>query len=385
MPLIQSIFCLHGYDERSRFFALSGISTLVFIIFSALFSSYFIVNILLIVLLTSILTLTTIRRLRDAKLKRNWQLVPGILFLITAIITLLLNNNTSYYLLLLPSLISALLLTYPSNNNNKKSDYIYGYYGPVDLSGYEQSTQNTIMHNQRIEPTLVGAGLETQFTSPTVIATKIDQSSANQKTRKIPNQEQSDIGELIRIQLTNNKKLQLGLTISLSIILLSVIIASVLTDGMENKQTQQVAGKSNTKQQDQLKQQPNINTSALITTKEQFLAMPDNFDLYLTPYQGLLLHWQADEVENGKIWSQLTAKGDKSCQVVNFNKGNGFRPLSVEVSNNIDYFASFSPLDTKALVQALAFQSSYSLCGYKFSLKGSQAALGKHNSYADFL
>ena len=132
-------------------------------------------------------------------------------------------------------------------------------------------------------------------------------------------------------------------------------------------------------------QQSNTNINNILASKTQHLAMPDNFALYLTPHQGILLHWQADNVTSGQLWSQLTAKGDKSCQIINFNKGNDFRPLSIEVEANTEYFASFSPLDSQALIQALAFQGSFSLCGYDFSLKGSQSVLGKHNSYAAFL
>ncbi len=382
VPLLQSIFCLQGYDERSRFFVLSGISLLAFILFSAIFASYFVVNLLFLLLLTSILTLTTIRRLRDAKLSKSWQLIPSVLFLITGVITLLLDNNISYYLLLLPSLVSALLLTYPSQNDGKEKNYIYGYYGPVDLASYLQSTKKPRKQNQRIEPTLASDSVNTHAVNHASIATQVEQNNNNQTDQQSTSQIQADLGELIRLKLLNNKRLQLGIVISLLAIFVTIVITSLLTSN--TKSTQLHEAEQNLSQE-QIIQQSNISGSKLIASRTQHLVMPDNFDLYLTPYKGILLHWQADSVATGQLWSQLTTKGDKSCQLINFNQGNDLRPLTIMVENNTEYFASFSPLDTQALIQALAFQGSFSLCGYDFSLKGSQAVLGKHNSYAFFL
>jgi hypothetical protein len=48
-------------------------------------------------------------------------------------------------------------------------------------------------------------------------------------------------------------------------------------------------------------------------------------------------------------------------------------------------FADFSPLDTQQLIQLIAFKRSFNLCDYDFSLKGSQAALGKHHAYAPYV
>ena len=125
--------------------------------------------------------------------------------------------------------------------------------------------------------------------------------------------------------------------------------------------------------------------SNIFSNKGQLLAMPDNFNLYLSTFQGIIIHWQADQVESGELWSQATATGDESCQAIKFNKGSSLRPLNVLVENGSDYYASFSPMDSKELVRALAFRGKFSLCGYSFSLKGSQAALGKNNNYAHYL
>jgi len=382
VPLLQSVFCLQGYDDRSRFFALSGTALLAFMLFSAIFSSYFVINVLFLFLLTTIVTLTTIRRLRDAKLNKNWQFVPSIVFFVTGVVTLLLSNNVSYYLLLIPALCSALLLTYPSKSNKRNNKYIYGYYGPIDLSSYKQGSLNTMSHSQRIEPTLASEGVNSHSMSYDPMATQVTQDNNNQIEQQTTNQDEADIGELIRLKLLTNKKLQLALIVAVSVIIVITFITSLLTKDVDNTQTQDV----NTElTKGQMLRQGKNEITELIAGKTQYLAMPDNFDLYLTPHRGILLHWQADEVSNGQLWSQLSTNGDNSCQVINFNKGNDFRPLTVEVENNTEYFASFSPLDTQALIRALAFRGNFSLCGYDFSLKGSQTALGKHDSYAGFL
>ena len=129
--------------------------------------------------------------------------------------------------------------------------------------------------------------------------------------------------------------------------------------------------------------------STLPISRKHPLTMPDNYTLYLSEHQGITINWQADEVSEGLLWSQLTAQGDTSCQQISFNKGESIRTLSVDVGTsagtNTDYYASFSPLDSKELIQALAFRGSFSLCGYDFSLKGSQAALGTNERYAKWV
>ena len=68
MPFLQAVFCLKGFDDRSRFFATAIISILGFIFLSAIFSGYLAVSFAILLLLTAILTCSTKRRLHDAKL-----------------------------------------------------------------------------------------------------------------------------------------------------------------------------------------------------------------------------------------------------------------------------------------------------------------------------
>lgn len=377
MPFLQAVFCLKGFDDRSRFFTTSIIAILGFTFCSAIFSNYLAVCFTILLILTLVLTCSTKRRLHDAKLNKNWQLVPGGLLLLTGVLSLFIENSGSYYLLILPTLSTALLLTYPSKNAKEKNNYILGYYGPVDLSRFKQETVVIKAHNQRIEPTLAADGASEQLYMNETIAEQ-GITPDNQFDYK-NDSNQVDIGELIRLTFLSNRKLQLGIIASVSLIFIAVLVNSAIN--VINPQQKKV----NDAELNEPKVLSKTVPKNILINKSHLLAMPDNFNLYLSEYQGVIIHWQADQVANGELWSQLSTNGDKSCQRIKFNKGSSIRPLTVLVENGSEYFASFSPLDSGELIQALAFRGKFSLCGYSFSLKGSQAVLGKHNQYAAFL
>jgi uncharacterized membrane protein YhaH (DUF805 family) len=377
VPFLQAVFCLKGFDDRSRFFATAIISLLGFIFISAIFSDALVISFTVLLLLTAVLTCSTKRRLHDAKLNKNWQLVPGGLLLLTGVLSLFIENSSSYYLLILPTLSVALLLTYPSKNIKARNKYILGYYGPVDLSLYIKAPVVMKSHNQRIEPTLVTDGTSEQFNINEAV--EAQSSTFDRQSEFKNNSEQIDVGELIRLKFLSNRKLQLGIIAGVSLIFIGVFLNSVF-----NAISQKSTDTNNT-----VLNEPQVLSNNAVTktlaNKNHLLAMPDNFNLYLSEYRGIIIHWQADNVTDGELWSQLSANGDKSCQNITFNKGSTIRPLTVFVENGSEYFASFSPLDSGELIQALAFRGNFTLCGYKFSLKGSQAVLGKNNQYAPFL
>ena len=377
MPFLQAAFCLKGFDDRSRFFTISIIAILGFIFCSAIFSSYIVVSFTILLILTAVLTCSAKRRLHDAKLNKNWQLVPGGLLLLTGVLSLLLENSSSYYLLILPVLSAALLLTYPSKGTKEKNNYILGYYGPVDLSRYKQKNVVMKTHNQRIEPTLAANGASEQLYAYDTIAEQ--NITPNEQSDYDTESKHADIGELIRITFLGNRKLQLGIIAIVSLIFIAVLVNSAINAINPPQEN------TNSVELGEAKVSPNNVPVNILANKNHLLAMPDNFNLYLSEYQGVIIHWQADQVANGELWSQLSINGDKSCQSIKFNKGSSIRPLTVLVENGSEYFASFSPLDSGELIQALAFRGKFSLCGYSFSLKGSQAVLGKHNQYAPFL
>ena len=344
---------------------------------------------ILLLLCCTVLHLTTLRRLRDAKLNRKFHFISSTLLLIVGLGIIFSQSAFSYLFLAIPISSSLFLLTYPSHDDNNKK-YIWGYAGPVDLSDLKQ--ESSYRKTRRIEPTLVGE----QVLSASLDDTGFDYSDTNDSYAQYanstsesyneqtedssrPTSGKADIGELIRTKILVNKKFQLFAGIAIGVLLLGIIISSLLTVFRDN-----VDGEILNNEAEYLQGKKALENSSTIE-RSNLLEMPDNFSLYFSQYQGVVIHWQADEVDDGELWSQLSTEGDKSCAAIQFNKGNDIRPLRVDVENSSDYFAIFSPLDTKSMIQALAFRGNFSLCGYKFSLKGSQAVLGKHSQYGQYI
>ena len=240
------------------------------------------------------------------------------------------------------------------------------------MSDYQQGQQA----KYRIEPTLVGNNAAS-FNHDEQALLQARHSAAYNTS-----EQQTDIGEIIRLKLLSNRKAQLIIAIILAITLIGVAASLLMAPLSETEQVQITHAAQKT-----------LEKTQNIIERKHPLAMPDDFSLFISQHQGVIINWQADEVSSPLLWSQSSAQGDNSCQQISFNKGSPIRTLSVRVENNSsmassaynNYFASFSPLDSEVLIQALAFRGSFSLCGYDFSLKGSQAAIGKHAEYAKWV
>ena len=126
-------------------------------------------------------------------------------------------------------------------------------------------------------------------------------------------------------------------------------------------------------------------TTVNLNNRHHKVTLPDNFSVLATDYNGIVISWQAETSQAQKLWDIQTTEGDKSCQAITFNNGESYRSLNVLVENGQQYFANFSPLDNASIVKAIALRGSFNLCGYNFSLKGSQAVLGKHPFYSELL
>ena len=375
MQFLKSLFCLQGFDSRTRFSAICSATYIIFIMIASAFTGKILISIVLLILFSVIIALASLRRLHDAKLNKNWLFAPSLTFALVSLIIILSAQHSSYYLLVIPALCSAVLLTYPSA---AKRNFILGYDGPVDMKEYQQETHLGKDAKFRIEPTLVGENSINLNNDDTAVMQthQVDGKSYSQASTSYNNQ--VDLGELIRLKLLSNKKAPLAI-VALVVLTLIAVAVSWLTNYLSA--TNDAITADTTNQQ--------IASDRVTSTRAYPLAMPDNYQLYLSEYQGITINWQADEISTPLMWSQLSAQGDESCQEISFNKGEPIRTLSVQVENiegvKSDYFASFSPLDSQALIQALAFSGNFTLCGYNFSLKGSQAALEKNNKYAQWI
>lgn len=379
MQFLKSLFCLQGLDNRARFFAICSAIYVIFIMLISAFADSAFISITILAFFIPILALTSLRRLQDAQLNKKLLFIPTTLFALTALIIIFSEQNSSYYLLFISAMCLAVLLTYPSisTKNSAPLNYILGYCGPVDMSEYQQASHKGKQATLRIEPSLVGDN-SVNLNNEEQSILQIHQSASSDNE----NEQRIDLGEMVRLKLVNNRKAQVIIIGVLTIVLVSIATSWIMGGASNNESSQTI-------------QLPKVIAEKTNDSLERnhSLTMPDNFTLFLSQYQGVIINWQADEVNSPLLWSQSNAQGDKSCQQISFNKGNPIRSLTVTVEKSItdnsgiynNYFASFSPLDSKALIQALAFRGNFTLCGYNFSLKGSQAALGQNKNYGNWV
>ncbi len=369
VQLLKSLFCWQGFDNRNRFFVIQSATYLSFIVLSSIFAHSVIFSFIVLALSIALCATTTRRRLNDSELNKTWLFAPCALLLLMGCIIIFTDHHSAYWLLILPALLSSLLLTYPAKNNKS---YILGYFGPIDLSEFA-NTSKTRRTGSRIEPTLAHATNQQNYQKDyqQEVEAPFSHSVENTATEDSLSNE-PDIGEGIRLALLQNRTTVIAIGSVLLLILSAVFISSFFSS----------SGASSTSISAENNQQSTVENKL---ERLHQVTLPDEFSLMLSPYNGLTIAWQADESNTDKPWSQLTAHGDKSCSVIKFNNGDTIRTLEVNVENMTQYFASFSPLDSNKIVKSLALRGSFSLCGYSFSLKGSQAVLGKHPKYADFL
>jgi hypothetical protein len=363
---LKSLFCLTGSDNRSRFIAIHFSCYLLFAIFSAVFSFSGLLSFLVLSLFASICTLSTKRRLNDANLSIAWLLAPTGSFLIAGLIIIISDYTPSYWLLLLPLIISILLMTYKSQKNS----HILGYCGSVDLSGYVKK-QGSFLNKQRIEPTFNQNGVDHSQVN-TYQDTRqnfVDNAKVSAETHK---QSSDDFGEAIRLKLFNIKNKTLILSILTLFVLVSIILVAV--SSFLNDEQRITPDKSD--------KTPSIESKQDLLHK---ITLPDNFSLFVSAFDGITIKWQGAAVQDEFLWQQDTAQGDNTCQAITYDNGEMIRTLDVIQADKSDNLARFSPLDTKVIVRNIAMRSSFTLCGYTFSLKGSQSILGKHRYYSTYL
>lgn len=373
MLLLNSLFCLHGYDNRLRF-AIINFSIYIVALFSnAVFSSSKNLLILVIILLSVICAITTKRRLKDAELNNTWLLYPCCSFLLVQLLIIFTDNKHAYWLIIIPISFSLFLLTYREKKSRK---YILGYFGPIDLHVYVKSDKNNKQQHSRIEPTLYSqssnSNIDSRYVGESTIDNNQNPTLNNPRSDHDFQLKTKDIGEQIRKRLLSNKKILKVYLILIATLILSVIITLLLTDPATTETT--------------------LSTETIVDTpindaneKLYPVTLPDSFTLLLSEDHGVIVRWQSEFSENKQIWSQSTAQGDKQCLNIEFNNGNKIRTLSASIENQSDYFAYFSPLDTKSILTNMSLRNKFSLCGYSFSLKGSQAVLGKHPAYAEYI
>lgn len=325
---------------------------------------------------TVVITCATKRRLTDAKLTKNWLYTPSLSFSVIGLIIISFNHQALYWLTLISASLSSILLTYPGRNNVR---YAYGYDGPVNLT----TEKNSTYRNQRIEPTLTNqpspGNLDNNGNYPTIDNHTYQSTQTHndvyQNGASHSGKSSQDIGELIRNKLLNNQNSKYTILGLLAIITIAMITSLILS----------LSQPSETIINSTEENVESSNTQYAIMDRKNSITLPDDFSLLTTPFNGLIVQWQADTSSENTLWDIRHATGEESCQSITFNNDDSFRTTIVQVENMNVYVAEFSPLDTKSILKSIAIRGDFTLCGYSFSLKGSQAALGKHHFYAEIL
>ena len=262
------------------------------------------------------------------------------------------------YALLIPLIISLYLSLISSNTNSKDNSrsYILGYNGPIDLGEYSHNRPSFTQQSLRIEPVFLSDNLIHNLNHKQ----EHHRQNINTSIREEPLTTSSTLPVN---NFFNNKKNYIFILLAV----LCIFIAATFFLSISTTQNNQ----------------PTI-TEKAPPTRLSRVDFPGQFSLMLSEYKGLIIHWQSDNTDNNEVWSIHSAQGEKLCQNIIFDHDKKIRTTTVTIEAN-NYFANFSPLDTVALIQAIALKKSFSLCGVSFSLKGSHALLGKHVDYAELI
>lgn len=129
----------------------------------------------------------------------------------------------------------------------------------------------------------------------------------------------------------------------------------------------------------------NLNIVTGLNNTQYKVAFHDNFSLMTNAYKGVVINWQGEHSEKNTLWDIRRTTGNKACEYMQLNSKDRYRTISVINDDVKGYLAYFSPLDSESIIKSLARKNSFTLCGYEFSLKGSQTLLGKHTYYSNFL
>ncbi len=361
MPLLQSLFCFKGYDNGRRFLIINIACYLLFILLSSALAKAPVLLALLVLICTPILLTSAIRRAHDANFGQWLSILPIMVFLLNLFGITYIEHIAAWGLLILAIFVTAGFGLFSQPGIKRNFQYTFGYFGPIDFAGNKSQSFKDF---QRIEPTLAAQQNEKQthgddlfFNQPLWQQASVHQPQSNQ------NIEASHLSNWI----SQNPKALIGAGIT---IVISIVFVGLLLTMSEPEQTTE-----------------ETNNKPEIFIKERIakISMPDNFWVMLDQNNALTIAWQGDVKQDGEVWSALTGLGDNTCVDVSFNRQLKFRAMQVEVKNNGDYYADFSPVDTKALVESIAKRSNFKLCGYEFSLKGTQARLMTNNKYRGFL
>ena len=379
VPLLKSLICLKGYDNGRRFLIISVISYLLLVVLTPILSQYTILVVTLILVTTPILVSSSIRRIRDAGFQSAIATIPLIVYWLNLFGISYLEHGSRWALLILAAITTIAMATISNVRIRHNHHYKMGYEGPISFATEDRLTIN----RDRIEPTVAGqlnTGEQDDISNASVQDSR-NHDNLNQDNR-VPNnlvQEVQSNDTIIDPSSQKSWEHQLGLWFKtnqkISIIgFIVIMIFTLLIITLPSFEDEPIVKTEN--------ELPEIK---MVKSRLNKIEMPDQFWVMLDENNSLTIEWEGDYRTDGTYWSASTGKGDKDCVDLHFNLGENIRTLLVTVKNGGDYYADFSPVDTKLMIESIANKDRFKLCGYEFTLRGTRAILRNNKKYWEYL
>ncbi|MGZ9896980.1 DUF805 domain-containing protein [Shewanella gaetbuli] len=405
---LNTLWCYQGRDNNLRFMAIL-LACYSFLALVSLIFPYSLFILFVLVVTSAVTGLSAFRRLRDASKANYWLLaavIPHIIFGIGCYFIWPLGVIAG--LGLFGIAFGVFISFFPAA---KKQVYQEGYYGPR-----LQTKSELGQVRQRYEPQVFG-GQPTENVSHESVADTTNNFTADEPYAAVrmdelattemvtpPNNatltannsepltqpwhadhrfevdknalDTGSVTELLKswgnVAKTHQQQLILGLKVVGGVCALGLIIWGVVAvkNGFETDDNLDAAA---TEMNEPDQSQNRVSAK-----------LPDGFWIVMQD-NILIVRWLGEVGDAETLWRLDSAQGDKSCSYLEFNDGSQYRPMRVDLKADESTEARFSPLDNKSIINHIAMRGSFTLCGYDFSLKGSQATLQQHAVFADFL
>ena len=366
MLFIKSLLCLRGFDNGRRFLVISLVCYGLFLLLSSVLLKAPVLLVLLLLVATPVLTASGMRRIHDAGFATPYAVVAILVYWLTVLGITFIDHGAAYALLVLSVLVTLAMTTISNARVRRDRQYYLGYHGPV----FDEQSREPIAERRfydRIEPTLAGGQAATGSDGKAANSSEDDLAATNRfHSAHYAPAAQSGLEEKLGEWFLANKIL----TVCVSVVLAIAVAGYVF---WPQELAEEVNEEESKVSQQQVKERLNK------------IKLPDNFWIMLDQNNALTVAWQGDLMKDGELWSANTAKGDRSCFELRFNGGESYRSMAVEVKNQGDYYADFSPVDTRDMLEGIAKKSRFNLCGFEFSLKGTQSIMMSNKAYFDIL
>lgn len=370
MPLLKSLICLKGYDNGRRFLVISSVCYLLLIILTPILNKATILLVFLILIITPVLVSASIRRIRDAGFASALAAIPLVVYWINLFGITYLEHGSRWALLVLATITTLAMATISNARIRHNHQYKMGYDGPENKAVNDRPTVN----RDRIEPTIAGQN-NPENPSEAFQASVEDfvLNEDHQGNADIEKPHHSHWEHQLGLWFKANQKATvLGFIVILIFTILIVTLPSLDDEPTVDTKTEQ----------------PKLEVQKVRLNKVE---MPDQFWLMLDENDSATIGWEGDFKTEGQLeenniyWSASTGKGDLDCVDLHFSLGEDIRTLLVTVKNGGDYYADFSPVDTKLIIESIANKDRFKLCGYEFELKGTREILRNNKKYWEYL